>query len=303
MPAQLNGIVVVDKPDGLTSARVVSRIKTLFGAKKVGHTGTLDPFATGVLICCLNRATRLAQFFLKGDKTYEAVMQLGTQTDTQDATGSVIDRQPVAALSERMIVRTAQQFVGDIKQVPPIFSALKHKGRPLYALARRGQAVEKPARKVRIDRLDIIDVSLPEVRFSVSCSSGTYIRALCADMGSALGCGGHLKALRRTESSGFTADRAVSLDSLSRLREKDRLADAVIGMNEALHFIPETIADEALTRKILNGKRLSASDFKHPPIASGRGVFKVIDTAGSLIAVLADAESADHYIYCCVFST
>ena len=277
-------------------------LKRAVGTRKVGHAGTLDPFATGVLICCLNRATRLAQFFLKGDKTYEAVLQLGTRTDTQDATGSVIDHHPVDGISERMIARTAEQFVGEIDQVPPAFSALKHKGTPLYKLARRGKAVEKPARTVRIDRLDILDVNLPEVRLAVSCSSGTYIRTLCADMGGALGCGAHLKTLRRTESSGFTVDRAVSLDALDHLRNLGRLDDTVIGMKEALHFMPETIADDALARKIQNGMKLAAADFPARPTVSNRGFFKVVDLSGRLIAVMGDSESGDRYIYGCVFS-
>ena len=230
------------------------------------------------------------------------MLQLGTQTDTQDATGSVIDRHPVDGISEKMIVQTAEQFVGEIEQVPPVFSALKHKGTPLYKLARRGKAVEKPARMVRIDRLNIVDVNLPEVSLSISCSSGTYIRTLCADLGGALGCGGHLKALRRTESSGFTVARAVSLEDLDRLRELDRLDDTVIGMQEALHFMPETIADDALSRKIQNGMKLAATDFPARPVASNQGVFKVVDASGRLIAVMGDSESGNHYIYCCVFS-
>lgn len=302
MPTELNGIIVVDKPDGLSSARVVSRIKALFGAKKAGHTGTLDPFATGVLICCINRATRIARFFLKGDKTYEAVLRLGTETDTQDATGSVTARHPTDRISEAMILQTATQFKGQITQVPPVYSALKHEGTPLYKLARRGQAVEKPARPVRIDRLDILAVDMPEVRFSVSCSSGTYIRTLCADMGKALGCGGHLKTLRRTASCGFSSDVAIGLDALERLKLKGRIEDAVIGMNDALNFLPETVADDMLAPKIRNGMKLSVTDFPVRPAMSQDGCFKVVDRSGQLIAVLEDSPAADQYNYCCVFS-
>ncbi len=248
----------------------------LFGAKKVGHTGTLDPFATGVLICCINRATRLSQFFLKGDKTYEAVLRLGIATDTQDATGTVTARHPVARVTEAVVLQTAVRFVGSISQVPPIYSALKHQGTPLYKLARRGKAVEKPARQVRIHRLDILDVNLPEVRFLVSCSSGTYIRTLCADMGQALGCGGHLKILRRTASCGFSIGSAISLDDLDNLNAQGRLDDAVIAMNDALHFMPELIADDILTRKMRNGMKLSEADFPIRPTVSDRRFFKVV---------------------------
>ncbi len=302
MPPELNGIVVVDKPEGLSSARVVSRIKMLFGAKKVGHTGTLDPLATGVLICCLNQATRLSQFFLKGDKTYEAVLRLGTSTDTQDATGTVTARHPVIRVTDAMVVQTAKRFTGSITQVPPVYSALKHQGTPLYKLARRGKPVEKPARRVRIDRLDILDMNLPEIRFLVSCSSGTYIRTLCADMGEALGCGGHLKALRRTASCGFTIDRAIGLDDLDHLNARGRLGDAVIGMSDALPFVPWAVADDTLAHKIRNGMKLSEVDFPIRPTPSDQGYFKVVDQSGHLIAVLGELSTADNYNYCCVFS-
>lgn len=301
MPPELSGIVVVDKPEGLSSARVVSIVKGLFGAKKVGHTGTLDPFATGVLICCLNRATRLSQFFLKGDKTYEALLRLGTETDTQDATGTVTARRPVERITDTMVSQTAVRFTGSINQVPPLYSALKHQGTPLYKLARRGMAVEKPARRIRIDRLDILGVSLPEVRFVVTCSSGTYVRTLCADMGRALGCGGHLKTLRRTASCGFSIDSAITLADLDKLSARGRLGDAVFGMNDALHFVPGTVVDDALTQKIRNGTKLSEADFQMRPPVSERGFFKVVDQHGHLIAVLGQSPAADQYNYCCVF--
>ena len=301
MPAELNGVVVVDKPEGLSSAQVVARVKALFGARKAGHTGTLDPFATGILVCCINRATRLSRFFLKGDKTYEAILRLGTQTDTQDATGAVTDSQPIEGVTDEMVVRVASRFTGTISQVPPVYSALKHEGTPLYKLARRGQAVEKPARSVRIDRLEILDMHLPDVRFSVSCSAGTYIRTLCADMGVALGCGGHLKTLRRTASCGFGLEDAWSLDRLQERKEKGSLETAVVGMRDALHFIPEVVAEKELARSIRNGRKLAADDFPIRPMASSAGLSKVVDSSGRLIAVLEAPPGTDSYIYCCVF--
>ena len=302
MPPELNGIVVVDKPEGISSAGVVARVKGLFGARKVGHTGTLDPFATGVLICCLNQATRLAQFFLKGDKTYEAELVLGAVTDTQDATGTVIERHPLTGISAGKVQAAAARFVGTITQVPPAYSALKHQGTPLYKLARRGVAVEKSARPVRINHLDIIAVNLPVVRFSVSCSSGTYVRTLCADIGQELGCGGHLKGLRRTASCGFSIDDAFSLEMLAECRDQGRLAETVIPMNAALPFMPVVTADETLAKKICNGMKLSDTDLPVPPQISEQGVFKVIDPHGRLIAVLAESSMTGSYNYCCVFS-
>lgn len=302
MPTELNGIVVVDKPEGLSSAQVVSRIKALFGAKKAGHTGTLDPFATGVLACCLNRATRLSQFFLKGDKTYEAVLRLGIRTDTQDLTGAVVAEQPVAGITDAMIARITRRFIGDIDQVPPVYSALKHEGTPLYKLARRGEAIEKPARVVRIDRMEILAVDLPEVRFTVSCSSGTYIRTLCADMGDALGCGGHLKRLRRTASCQFSIADALDLDRLEALKNRRMLGQAVVGMSEALPFIPAVVADDGLAGKVQNGMKLSEKDLPASPERSRDGFFKIVDRCGRLIAVLGDSRDPESYNYCCVFA-
>jgi tRNA pseudouridine55 synthase len=302
MPTELNGIVVVDKPEGLSSAGVVARVKGIFGARKVGHTGTLDPFATGVLICCINRATRLSQFFLKGDKTYEAELVLGVVTDTQDATGTVVEQHPVGGLSVEQVRETAARFVGAISQVPPVYSALKHRGTPLYKWARRGAAVEKPARPIRIHRLEVLDVNLPAVRFSVSCSSGTYVRTLCADIGRELGCGGHLKRLRRTVSSGFSIDAAVGLEKLAELKDQGCLRETLIPMNAALPFMPAAVADEALAEKIQNGAKLLPSDIPVPPQLAGQGAFKVVNPGGRLIAVLTQSPATGSYNYCCVFS-
>ncbi|WP_372678821.1 tRNA pseudouridine(55) synthase TruB [Desulfosarcina sp.] len=302
MPPELNGIVVVDKPKGISSAGVVAQVKGIFGVKKVGHTGTLDPFATGVLICCINQATRLAQFFLKGDKVYEAELVLGAVTDTQDATGTVVERHPLDGVSAAQVHEMAGRFVGAITQVPPVYSALKHQGTPLYKLARRGSPVEKPARPVRINYLEILEVDLPTVRFSVACSSGTYIRTLCADIGRELGCGGHLNALCRTASCGFAVDAAFSLEQLAELKVQGRLGESVIPMNEALPFMPIAMADDGLAKRIRHGAKLSETDLPIPPRVSEQGVFKVIDPQGRLIAVLTESPATGSYNYCCVFS-
>ncbi|BBO85150.1 tRNA pseudouridine synthase B [Desulfosarcina ovata subsp. sediminis] len=301
MPDKLSGLVVVDKPEGVTSAGVVARVKKIFGARKVGHTGTLDPFATGVLVCCLNRATRLSRFLLKGDKSYVAELLLGVETDTQDATGQVLCRRPLDHVTAQRVHAMARRFVGEIEQVPPIYSALKHQGTPLYKLARKGVAVEKPARPVRIDRLEILSVDLPVVRFAVSCSAGTYVRTLCADMGRALGCGGHLSWLRRTTSCGFTLDDAMGLEALEARRVQGRLEETVIPMDAALPRMPAMAADAVLARKIGHGMKLAGTDFPVPPPVEN-GAFKVVDPHGCLIAVL-DATPPDSYNYCCVLSS
>jgi tRNA pseudouridine55 synthase len=303
MPSELNGIVVLDKPAGISSAGVVARVKKMFQARKVGHAGTLDPEATGVLICCLNGATRIAQFLLGGDKTYDAELVLGVATDTQDATGAIVERQPLGSIDEARVRAVAGGFVGTITQVPPVYSALKHKGTPLYKLARRGKAVEKPPRSVRIHRLEIRAIRLPSVRFTVACSSGTYIRTLCADIGRALGCGGHLKRLRRTVCGGFKVEAAWDLERLARWQEKGRLAESVISMHAALPLLPTVVAEADLAHKIVHGTPLVETDFNVRPQVSDQGIFKVVDQSQRLIAVMGESQTPGGYNYCCVFST
>jgi len=301
MLPEISGIIVIDKPDGITSAKVVARVKKLLNARKAGHAGTLDPFATGVTVCCINQATKLAQFFLHSSKKYEAVLFLGTETDTQDLTGKVVSRceiQP-SAFSEEKIYSVFQQFKGEILQAPPVYSALKHKGVPLYRLARKGNPVQKPARTVFISSLDILHINLPEIHFEVSCSGGTYIRTLCADIGTALGCGGHLKKLRRTESSGFNIKDAVKLSELESSPDlSGNLYDRIIPMADALHNMPVFIADNGLIKKIIYGQSITETDFTTD---MPDGFIKVIDISSNLLAVL--NKEGKSYNYCCVFQT
>ncbi len=212
----INGILLIDKPEGISSAKAVAKVKRLLNVKKVGHAGTLDPFATGLLICCINQATKVAEKFLHGNKTYQATLRLGIETDTQDLTGNIISQTEVPEISSEQIVEVFKSFEGETEQIPPMFSAVKHQGMPLYKLARRGIVVEKPARKITIFNLEILEISLPEIRFTVKCSSGTYIRTLAADIGKKLGCGAHLIALRRIESSNFHISQAIALQDLEQ---------------------------------------------------------------------------------------
>ncbi|MDF1593024.1 MAG: tRNA pseudouridine(55) synthase TruB [Desulfobacterales bacterium] len=298
---ETNGIVVIDKPAGITSAKVVAVVKKLLGAKKVGHTGTLDPFATGVMICCLNQATRLARFFLSGHKTYEAVLRLGIDTDTQDSTGTVTSQCEWIEFSENKIRSVLKQFTGTIQQQPPAFSALKHKGVPLYKLARSGQPVRKAARRVQITAIEIRAIELPEIRFVVSCSAGTYIRTLCADIGAALGCGGHLKTLRRIESSGFSIREAISLPSLEAVSASGNVQDCIIDMAGALRNMPVFVADSGLMDKIRFGKPLTDLDMDPDRIDLSGDFFKVVDSENRLLAVVSLNKKDRAYKYNCVF--
>ena len=257
MPEGLNGIIVVDKPEQMTSSRVVTFIRKTMKVKKAGHTGTLDPIATGVLICCLNQATRLARFFLHGDKKYRAELRLGIETDTQDATGTVTATHAHIDFAEGEIQSAFNRFEGTILQQPPVFSALKHRGVPLYKLARMGQPVQKPPRQVQIFSLHIREIALPYVRFEAACSGGTYMRTLCADIGETLGCGGHLSALRRIESCGFSVSEAITPADIEMLVRQGKIADRIVPMADTLREIPAHVADAALIEKIEHGQKLT----------------------------------------------
>lgn len=293
--------MVIDKPAGITSAGVVARIKRAFRGRKVGHTGTLDPFATGVMVCCVGRATKLARFFLHGPKTYLATLCLGVETDTQDATGEVTAKGDATGLCAPDVVAALSQFEGDIMQTPPVFSALKHRGTPLYKLARSGRPVQKPPRKVHISALEIRQMALPEVRFSVSCSAGTYIRTLCADVGRVLGCGGHLRALHRVNSCGFDITESISLDHAQKLAESGEISGHIISMADALRHIPVHVADHGLAAHIVHGRQLTRQDIPGLPGGNLKNYIKIVDMHHDLLAVLQATEQGDGLKYCCVF--
>ena len=299
---ELSGVIVVDKPPGITSAKVVARVKKWLRARKAGHTGTLDPFATGVLVCCINRATKLSRFFLHGKKKYEAVLHLGIETDTQDSTGIVTNICDNVEFSKKTIQSAFKKFEGNIMQLPPVYSALKHKGIPLYKLARSMKPVQKPARQVSIITLKILEIHPPFIRFEVFCSAGTYIRTLCADIGASLGCGGHLKELRRIESSGFTITDAVTLEELEDLTLSEKSFDRIISMSNALKDMPEYIADNVLVNKINHGHIITKKDCMPEKINAFEGFIKIVDTDKTLVAVLKHTREKNRYDYCCVFN-
>lgn len=301
----LDGIIVIDKPATMSSARVVTVVKKALNAGKAGHAGTLDPFAEGVLICCVNQATRLAGFLLHGAKKYVAELKLGQETDTQDLTGIVVATAKAVDYSAQTIQSVFESFKGPIEQLPPVYSALKHKGVPLYKLARRGQPVQKPPRQVQIYDICVNNVDLPYVRFEVSCSAGTYIRTLGADIGRKLGCGGHLSALKRIASSGFTLDQAIPLSALEESVRSHKVPPKMISMKDALPDMPEVCADDHLAEKIRQGQRLTFEDLTGS-IAAARarqagGYLKIIDRKQDLIAIVEQNPAGDRLTYCCVF--
>jgi tRNA pseudouridine55 synthase len=212
-----SGILLLDKPQGLSSNAALGRAKRVLGIRKAGHTGTLDPMASGLLVLCFGEATKVAGFLLDGDKTYLAEILLGTTTDTDDVEGEVIERRSVPSLALQEIETALESFRGEIEQVPPMYSALKHKGQRLYALARRGESVDRPARAVTIHELLLLDAQADRLTVQVRCSKGTYIRSLARDLGEKIGCGAHLSALRRTQSGPFALADAVALTELESM--------------------------------------------------------------------------------------
>lgn len=210
----MNGLLIIDKPPGMTSHDVVRRVRRLLHIRRVGHAGTLDPMATGLLLVAVGEATRLVEFLMDGEKTYRAVLKLGESTDTQDAEGKLLEQRPVGNLDRETIEEACRAFTGRIRQKPPMYSALKRNGVPLHRLARQGIEVEREEREVEVRRLQVLDIRLPLVTLEVDCAKGTYIRTLAHDLGEALGCGAHLVSLRRTRSGSFSETDSLSLAAL-----------------------------------------------------------------------------------------
>lgn len=209
-----DGVLLVDKPAAWTSHDVVAKVRAHFGFKKVGHCGTLDPMATGLLVLVLGRATRLSEKLISDDKAYEGTILLGVTTNTEDADGEVIETKPVPPLTEADLQAVFQKFRGDIYQTPPMVSAIKHQGRPLYKLARKGIEVEREPRLIHIYDFRLLATELPRINFRLNCSKGTYVRTLAADIGRQLGCGAHLSGLRRIAAGSFKLEQAHTLEQI-----------------------------------------------------------------------------------------
>lgn len=277
----MNGILLIDKPQGMTSHDVVRRVRRLLRTRRVGHTGTLDPLATGVLPVAVGEATRIVQFLMEGDKTYRAVLKLGETTTTQDAEGEVLECRPVAGVTAEAVAAASRSFEGVIRQLPPMYSALKKDGVPLYRLARQGIEVERESREVRIDRLQILDVDLPLITLEVDCSKGTYVRTLCHDLGLALGTGAHLVALRRTRSGSFTEADCVILEEL----ETDgTAAPPLLSVDEALRGMPALEVDAEATRRLADGIPPALASLSAAPGCPEGETVRLMH-AGTLLAV------------------
>lgn len=282
----MNGVIIIDKPSGKTSYAVVENIKRILGVRKVGHTGTLDPLATGVLPVCINEATKLVQFFLMDSKEYRATMLLGIETDTLDIEGKITARKEPCVIRSN-IEAVLSGFVGKIEQTPPRYSAVKYKGKPMYKWARKGHVVDPLPRMVEIHQITLEDVELPYVTFSVSCSKGTYIRSLCSDIGEKLGCGACLSALRRIKSGHFLEESAISFENVHDQKKVEILTKNLIPMIDALSRFPAIDVDQKLAGRLRNGYQPVIGDMvkNQVPVLAAGDVVKFVSGGNCLVAL------------------
>ncbi|MDB4953429.1 MAG: tRNA pseudouridine 55 synthase [Myxococcales bacterium] len=268
----MNGVLVLDKPPGLSSASAVDRIKHVLGIKRAGHGGTLDPIATGVLAVCLGEATKLASYLLADDKEYEAECELGVEMDTLDRTGVVTATRDPSGVTREQIIAALAKRTGDQDQVPPMYSALKRDGVRNYERARAGETFEREPRRVRIDRLELLEFRPPFVRIAIACSKGTYVRSIVGDLGTDLGVGANMTQLRRTRSGGFTIGQAQKIDAID--------LGKLVPLSQATS-LPIAVTPAALVAKIRSGVQLPLETFE---IKASQ--FQIVDESGALLAIV-----------------
>ena len=276
-----SGVLLVDKPEGPSSASVVHRVKAILGAKKVGHLGTLDPFASGLLLLGVNQGTKIADIFLGAPKSYHGVMALGVETDSQDGTGKVLETRPVPIIGASDLKALEEKFTGEIRQVPPMFSALKRDGVRLYRLARQGKEIPREPRAIKIEKLQLRKLGDAEVEFDVTCSRGTYVRTLAADMGTFLGCGAHLRSLRRTACGPLRLEQAITLEELEQIRFVEKIP--LLAISSALGHLPAIKWDSRLLQRLQMGQQEILQQIGRPQ--GGEDLLRILDLRGSLTAL------------------
>lgn len=276
----MNGLLLVDKPSGMTSHDVVDRIRKVTGIRKIGHTGTLDPSATGMLILCIGKATRLSEFLTGLDKVYEGDMRLGVVTDSFDMDGKILEENPVPELDIRAIQTVCDQFTGDIEQVPPMVSAVKVGGERLYKRARKGETVERKPRPVTVNTFEVLDWNSPLAHFRVSCTRGTYVRSLCHDVGAVLGCGATVDSLRRTSVGKHAIGNARPLD---HFESRSDVEERLMRPGDALE-LPEVVVLPSGRRQVETGGLIRLSDLKSR-CAISEGFVQVMSCEGELLAL------------------
>jgi tRNA pseudouridine55 synthase len=279
----MNGILIIDKPGGWTSHDVVNKARRILQEKKIGHTGTLDPLATGVLVLCIGKATRIVRYLESDDKAYIAELRLGTTTDTLDSQGKVLDTREYSPPSWERVKEVLAGFQGEIRQRPPAFSALKVSGVPSYRLARQGTSPKHDERTVTIRSIDLMDFRDPLVKFNVHCSKGTYVRTLCADIGERLGTGAHLVSLIRSRAGRFTLEQAMSLEQLANLAAGGGAASALISPEQALQELLSVTVDRSAADRVAHGNSLAAPSGGLPDDAPDP--IRILGLDGKLLAV------------------
>lgn len=286
-----SGIINVYKEKGFTSFDVVAKLRGILKTRKIGHTGTLDPEAEGVLPVCIGRATKVCDLLTDKDKVYEAVMLLGTETDTQDTTGTVVHTAPVEC-TENEVREAILSFVGDYSQLPPMYSALKVQGKKLYELAREGKTVERTPRPVHIFSIDILEVELPRVRMSVHCSKGTYIRTLCHDVGRKLGCGGCMESLLRTRVADFCLADSMKLDEISALAAEGAVEKKILAVDELFCDCPRVWIKPEFNLLVHNGNRIRNEMFQRE-LQETTERLRVYDSGGAFIGLYGHAQQEE----------
>lgn len=281
----VHGVLNVYKEKGYTSHDVVAKLRGIVGQKKIGHTGTLDPDAVGVLPVCLGKATKLCDMLTDKDKTYETVLLFGKKTDTQDITGTVLEEKQTDTLTEELVRREILSFVGEYNQIPPMYSALKVNGRKLYELAREGIEIERKARAVQIYEITIKEINLPRVKMQVSCSKGTYIRTLCHDIGEKLGCGACMEELVRTKVSRFTLGESLRLEEISRIKEAGRLDEILIPIDKMFENYQEIHVKGKYAPLVYNGNPFYKNQAEASSTPKDQDLVRVYDHKGKFIGI------------------
>jgi len=301
----IHGIINVYKEKGYTSHDVVAKLRGIAGQKKIGHTGTLDPDAVGVLPVCLGRATKVCDLLTDKDKVYEAVLLLGQETDTQDTSGEVLVSKDTSELTEEQVREAILSFVGDYEQIPPMYSALKVNGKKLYELAREGKVVERKARSVKILDIQILEMNLPRVRMTVACSKGTYIRTLCHDIGQKLSCGGCMEELKRTKVSCFEIKDSLTLDEIRKKKDEGTLEEILTPIDAMFSGCPKMVVGEKWESLAYNGNPLYGKAVR---LLNGEKVLdksqvRVYDKKGNFIGLYQYSADREEYSIVKMFYT
>lgn len=285
----IDGVVLLNKPIGLSSNQALQRVRRLYRAAKAGHTGALDPLATGMLPLCLGEATKFSQYLLDADKRYLTCIQLGVRTTTGDQEGEVLTTQSVPELTDAELEQVLERFRGEIEQIPPMYSALKHEGKPLYEYARQGIVIERKRRQVVISELTLVERTADSITLDIRCSKGTYIRTIGEDIGETLGCGAHLKTLHRISTAGYDTQNMLTLEEFEVLAEQgeERLDEKLMPMDSAVDYLPKVFLEPSFARDMMFGRTVS-----NPQSEVEQGLVRLYDSSNMRFLGLGEVKQA-----------